>query len=151
MSAKWRRNKKGQDKIKRINIFKARNSSRGKGPVDIENFDVKRYKKPYIYKISNIYKAKKWKEPKPLIDVFEDENEITVLAEIAGFKEENLKIRVKNQRLTLSAKSSGRKYYKSLTLPHEVIPESLHTTFKNGVLQIRLRKAEEKAVSKIAG
>jgi HSP20 family protein len=81
-------------------------------------------------------------EPKPLIDIFQESNYITIVAEIAGFNKETLKIHVKDQKLTLSAKSKDRRYYKSLNLPKVVIPDVMYTKFKNGVLEIRLKKAE---------
>ena len=61
---------------------------------------------------------------------------------IKGFNRETFKINVKDQKLTLSAKSKDRRYYKSLNLPKVVIPNTVHTKYKNGVLEIRLRKAE---------
>jgi HSP20 family protein len=92
------------------------------------------------------------KEPQPLIDVLEENDEIAVFAEFAGFSRENLRINIKNQKLTLSAKASERRYYKSLNLPKRVIPETISTTYKNGVLEIRLKKALEKeAMDNIAG
>ena len=92
------------------------------------------------------------KEPPRLIDVLEDDDEITVVAEFAGFSKENLRINVKNQRLTLFATASDRKYRKSLNLPKRVIPDTACTTYKNGVLEIRLKKAlEQEAMDKIAG
>ncbi|MCW4028762.1 MAG: Hsp20/alpha crystallin family protein [Candidatus Bathyarchaeota archaeon] len=86
--------------------------------------------------------AKAKEDQKPLIDIFQENNYITVVAEIAGFNRETLKIHVKDQKLTLSAKSKERRYYKSLNLPKVVIPNAMHTKYKNGVLEIRLRKAE---------
>jgi HSP20 family molecular chaperone IbpA len=54
--------------------------------------------------------------------------------------------------LTLTARASERRYHKSLNLPKRVIPESLCTTYKNGVLEIRLKKVlEQHALGKIAG
>lgn len=92
------------------------------------------------------------KAPIPLVDVMEEKDEIVVVAEFAGFKKESLKTDVKNQRLTLSAEASDRKYYKSLNLPKRVIPTAMHATCKNGVLEIRLKKAvEEKAIDEVAG
>jgi HSP20 family protein len=92
------------------------------------------------------------KEPEPLIDILEEKDEITVVAEFAGFDRQDLRIRVKNQRLILSAEGLDRKYYKSLNLPKRVIPNTIRTTYKNGVLGIRLKKiAEEKAIDKVAG
>ena len=81
-------------------------------------------------------------EPKPLIDIFQENNYITIIAEIAGFNKESLKIHVKDQKLILSAKSKDRRYYKSLNLPKVVIPDVMYTKFKNGVLEIKLKKAE---------
>jgi len=90
--------------------------------------------------------------PEPLIDVLEEKNEITVLVEVAGYKKENVKINLRDQRLILSAETSERKYYKSLNLPKRVIPETLQVTYKNGVLEIRLKKAvEEKTIDEVAG
>ena len=81
-------------------------------------------------------------EQKPLIDIFQENNTITIVAEIVGFNKDSLKINVKDQKITLSAKSKDRRYYKSLNLPTVVIPNAMHTKFKNGVLEIKLRKAE---------
>ena len=81
------------------------------------------------------------KEPQPLIDIFQEDTYITIVAEIAGFNRETLKIDVKDQKLTLQAKAKDRKYYKSLNLPKEVIPNIFHTTYKNGVLEVKLKKA----------
>jgi HSP20 family molecular chaperone IbpA len=83
---------------------------------------------------------------KPLIDIFQDNNNITIVAEIAGFNKETFKINVKDQKITLSAKSKERRYYKSLNLPKVVIPDETHTKYKNGVLEIKLKKAESTAL-----
>ncbi len=87
-----------------------------------------------------------------MIDVLEEKEEIVVVAEFAGFNRENLRTNVKNQRLTLSAEVLDRKYYKSLNLPKRVIPNTIRTTYKNGVLEIRLKKSvEEKSIDRLAG
>ncbi|MCJ7713927.1 Hsp20 family protein, partial [Candidatus Bathyarchaeota archaeon] len=64
------------------------------------------------------------------------------IVEITGFNRETLKIDVKDQKLTLSAKGNDRRYYKSLNLPKVVIPNVISTKYNNGVLQIKLRKAK---------
>ncbi len=92
------------------------------------------------------------REPEPLLDVFNGEDSITVVAELKGFKRENIKITTEKQQLTLSAKTQSRRYYKRLNLPEIVIPEATFTTYKNGVLEIKLKKAvKEKALNKLAG
>ncbi len=94
------------------------------------------------------YAKRKFKDPKPLIDIFQDNKNITIVAEIAGFNKETFKINVKDQKITLSAKSKERRYYKSLNLPKVVIPDETHTKYKNGVLEIKLKKAESTSIGK---
>jgi HSP20 family protein len=90
---------------------------------------------------------KKLREPRPLVDILEGNEDVVVVTEFVGFKKEDLRINVKNQRLTLSAEASDRKYHKSLNLPKRVIASTICTTYKNGVLEIRWKKAaEEKAL-----
>ncbi|MGA3289827.1 MAG: Hsp20/alpha crystallin family protein [Candidatus Bathyarchaeia archaeon] len=97
---------------------------------------------PSSFRPSKSFAERNIREPKPLIDIFQENNYITIVAEIAGFNKETLKIHVKDQKITLSAKSKDRRYYKSLNLPKVVIPDVMYTKFKNGVLEIKLKKAE---------
>jgi len=151
LSARWRRNKKS---LRKFNIFKVFNKVKERSPprtFRVKSSTSKRRTAASRYKVEKI-PEEKLKDPKPLIDIVEENGEIAVFAEFAGFNRENLRISVKNQRLTLSARASDRKYYKSLNLPKRVIPDTICTTYKNGVLEIRLKKAiEEKAMNKMAG
>ena len=84
--------------------------------------------------------------------MFQDTNWVTIVAEIAGFQQDAFKITIKDQKLTLTAKAKDRRYYKSLNLPKVVIPAVTHTTFKNGVLEIKLNKAtKQQAIKQQAG
>ena len=94
------------------------------------------------FRTSKSFSKRKFEEQKPLIDIFQEKNFIVVVAEIVGFNKETFKINVKDQKITLSAKSKDRRYYKSLNLPTVVIPTAMHTKYKNGVLEVRLKKAE---------
>jgi HSP20 family molecular chaperone IbpA len=105
-------------------------------------YRVKSISNPSSFRSSKSYSKRNLCEPKPLIDIFQESKYITIIAEIAGFNKETLKIHVKDQKLTLSAKSKERRYYKSLNLPKVVIPDAMYTKFKNGVLEIKLKKAE---------
>jgi HSP20 family molecular chaperone IbpA len=113
-----------------------------KKPVSKQGFRQKTFTTPTNFRSPKNSGKFKWEEPSPLIDIFQEPNAIVIVAEIAGFNKETLKINIKNQKLTLSAKSKDRRYYKSLNLPKGVIPNAMHTTFKNGVLEIKLKKAE---------
>ena len=110
---------------------------------DPEHVNRAKYKSvPSSFRTSKSFARRNLAEPKPLIDIFQENNYITIVAEIAGFNKETFKIHVKDQKLILSAKSKDRRYYKSLNLPKVVIPDVMYTKFKNGVLEIKLKKAE---------
>ena len=107
---------------------------------------------PQKYRLPKRFGKGKYKEPKPLIDMFQDTNWVTIVAEIAGFQQDAFKITIKNHKLTLTAKAKDRRYYKSLNLPKVVIPTVAYTTFKNGVLEIKLKKAiKEQTIKQQAG
>jgi len=151
MSGKWRRKRK---RSKWFRIFKKSDKDSESGTTVFKTFRIRNSKvrkQVYYYKhhLSRRNRKTEWKEPEPLTDVFEDEDEIVVVAECVGFNEKNLKINVKDRRLVLSAESKNRQYHKSLNLPKKVIPHTLSTTYKNGVLEIRLKKVvEEKPLTK---
>ncbi len=138
MSAKWRRTKKNRKWLDLNNIEIRPKKSK---ILKIETKSIKSTRTQTFHP-PTLNTKKKFKEPKPLIDIFQEGNWITIVAEIVGFNKETLKINVKDQKITLSAKSKERRYYKSLNLPKVVIPNIMHTTFKNGVLEIKLKKAQ---------
>jgi HSP20 family molecular chaperone IbpA len=151
VSAKWRRSNKNPKRFKLLKALK-RTENKKAHQTPTKNLKTKRHTHLPAYTVPKIYREREWKEPKPLIDILEENNEIIVVSEFAGFNRKDLKIHIKNQRLTLLAESLKRKYHKSLNLPSRVIPNSIHTAYKNGVLEIRLKKViKEKAADKIAG
>ena len=146
MSAKWRRSKK---LLKWLDLPVPRKPSKSLRVIETSRRN--RNVHPQKYRYSS-FDRKKWKAPKPLIDIFQESSWVTIVAEIAGFNRETLKIDVKDQKLTLSAKAKDRRFYKSLNLPKVVIPNVMHTTCKNGVLEIKLRKAvKEETIKKQVG
>jgi HSP20 family molecular chaperone IbpA len=141
LSIKWRRRRAP----KKFNVKRSSRTFR------IGISKINRKKPLYRLDLSKI-RERRWREPKPLIDVLNGEDEVIIVAELAGFNKEDLKINVESQRLILSAKTFERKYHKSLNLPARVIPNTMCTTYKNGVLEIRLKKAAKgETISKVAG
>jgi HSP20 family molecular chaperone IbpA len=148
MSAKWRRSRKH---LKWLDLKSLKVLPKATKAPRMENFKSSRVH-PQKYRLPKKFGKGKYKEPKPLIDMFQDPNWVTIVAEIAGFNQESFKVIVKDQKLILSAKAKDRRYYKSLNLPKVVIPTVAHTTFKNGVLEIKLKKAlKEEALKQEAG
>jgi HSP20 family molecular chaperone IbpA len=142
MSAKWRRSTKNRKWLDLNDNPKKPVKTKPK-TLRIETIKpTKSVRSSQSFRTPKSFSKRKFADPKPLIDIFQENNWITIVAEIAGFNKESFKINVKDQKITLSAKSKERRYYKSLNLPKVVIPSDIHTNFKNGVLEIKLKKAE---------
>jgi HSP20 family molecular chaperone IbpA len=151
LSAKWRRNKKNPKKINIFRTFRKTKESDASSMSRFMNSWAKKKTCPKKLTLPKIYEGKE-KAREPLVDVLEENDEIIVIAEFAGFSRENIRTDVKNQRLTLSAEALDRKFHKSLNLPKRVIPTTMRTAYKNGVLEIRLKKViEKKAIGNVAG
>lgn len=73
-------------------------------------------------------------EIEPVFDVFEEDNCISVIAEIPGASEEDIRIKLEGSKLQISAGS----YSKTVVLPAET--EAIkEKSFKNGVLQLKIK------------
>ena len=75
----------------------------------------------------------------PLVDVFEEGDEVVVTVELPGVLENDILIRTDGERLVV--KTIGRRRYaKEVRLPAPVVDGSFRKTCHNGVLEIRARK-----------
>lgn len=79
-------------------------------------------------------------EREPITDVFDEEDEIHIYAEIPGVKEEDIKLDLREDILDISAQSGERKYHKEVLLPGKVKAETMNSTYKNGILEIKIKK-----------
>ncbi|MEI6433679.1 MAG: Hsp20/alpha crystallin family protein [Bacteroidota bacterium] len=79
-------------------------------------------------------------EREPITDIFDEENEIVIIAEMPGIEENDLKIDLKEDILEISAKNKNRTYRKELLLPVKVVKENSQHKFTNGILEIRIKK-----------
>jgi len=102
---------------------------------------------PTISSFGNIKKTPKGpkvaEEREPLVDVFDEKEEVRVIVEVPGVTQESIKTEIKGDVLTLEAKDSDRKYYKEIVLPKEIDPGTLTIKYKNGVLEIRINKVKK--------
>lgn len=78
----------------------------------------------------------------PLVDIFENEKEVTVIAELPGIEEKDIKTEVEERTLKISAETKERRYSKEVELPAAVTGE-LESTYRNGVLEVKLKKKAE--------
>ncbi|MFW0859381.1 MAG: archaeal heat shock protein Hsp20 [Dehalococcoidia bacterium] len=78
----------------------------------------------------------------PLVDVFDEGDTLVVIAELPGVAEDDIHLEVKDDILDLTAEARDRKYRKEVLLPSSVDAESMESSYKNGILEIKLRKKQ---------
>ena len=83
-------------------------------------------------------------EREPLVDVFDEDDVIVVIAEMPGVSEREINIEIKGQILDLTALGRERKYSRNIILSSKVIPSSMKTSHNNEVLKIILEKDQER-------
>lgn len=76
----------------------------------------------------------------PMVDVFEEDDHILIIAEVPGVEEKDVRIDAKEEMVSLNAKGRERKYSKDVKLPSPVDAATLETTYKNGIVEIKLKK-----------
>ena len=79
-------------------------------------------------------------EREPITDVFDEKEEIKVYAEMPGVNEGDIKLDLKGDILNISAQTSDRKYRKEILLPAKAKAETLTSSYKNGMLEIKIKK-----------
>ena len=102
--------------------------------------------KPEIREFGNIKKSLKGPEVKeerePLVDVVETNSEIRVVVELPGVEKTDIKLHGTEESLEISVDTLQYKYYKEVTLPVKVRVKEAKSSYKNGVLEVILPKAE---------
>jgi HSP20 family protein len=76
----------------------------------------------------------------PIVDVFDEGDEIVVIAEVPGVEESGIHTELAGDVLSLSATGPKRKYQKETLLPAEVYPASKRLSYLNGYLELRFKK-----------
>lgn len=94
----------------------------------------------------------------PALEVFETDNEVVVKAELPGIDPKSVNVTVTTEGLTIKGEAraehedKGRNYYRrelrygafqrTVALPNEVKSDETKATFRHGILEVRLPKAE---------
>ena len=94
----------------------------------------------------------------PVVDVYETDQELVVKAELPGVKKENVEVSIRDNALYIRGEQKAEREEKTkayhrvervygrfervLPLPTDVKVESAKAEFKDGVLEIRIPKAE---------
>ena len=95
----------------------------------------------------------------PAVDIYEDEQSITLKMEVPGVEQKDLDIRVENHTLTVRGERKFEKdekeenfhrierrygsFFRSFSLPNTVDTDNIKADYENGVLKIKLAKRAE--------
>lgn len=95
----------------------------------------------------------------PAVDVLESKDAYLIRAELPGMTREEIKVEVKDGNLILSGETKAEKpadgveyrhvervaakFWRSFSLPETAKADGIEATYKDGILEIRVPKAEE--------
>jgi HSP20 family protein len=77
----------------------------------------------------------------PLVDVFDEGDEVVLVAELPGVKDTDIELTIRGDMVELTAHGHVQKYHCETLLPTDVNPEPVSRQCENGYLQLRLAKA----------
>jgi HSP20 family protein len=75
----------------------------------------------------------------PLVDMFDEDLEVVVVAELPGVAEEDIQCEIQDDILSLET-TGERRYAKEILLAGPVDAATLRKTYRNGILELRLKK-----------
>jgi HSP20 family protein len=79
-------------------------------------------------------------EREPITDIFDEADEIMIIAEMPGIEQNDIRIDLKEDMLEIVAIGKNRNYRKEILLPSKVNLSNLSQKFTNGILEIRIKK-----------
>jgi HSP20 family protein len=105
------------------------------------------------------FRAMEMEDVSPTMDIFEEDGNVVVKAELPGMKKEDIEVTVTDHTMRISGekkredKIEKKNYYweersygsfaRSVQLPSEVQTDKVEAKFKDGILEVRIPKTEE--------
>jgi len=83
---------------------------------------------------------KAFKSSEPLVDIIEEKDTVVILAAIPGVNKDDIDLRLTENNLTFSVDSADFEWYDEFKLPARVNPKEARASYKNGVLEIKVKK-----------
>jgi len=100
--------------------------------------------KPVVESFGNVKKTPQGpaveEEREPITDVFDEDKEIRIYAEMPGVNQKDIKLDLKEDILDIWAQTRDRKYHKEILLPSKVQADTLVSSYNNGILEIKVKK-----------
>ncbi len=100
----------------------------------------------------------------PHTDIYEEKDQLVMKTELPGIDKKDLDVSLEGDRLTIKAEKKEEvkeganhytreryygRYFRSVKLPYPVKGDKISATFENGILELKLPKAEEVKSKKI--
>jgi len=99
-----------------------------------------------VQPFGNIHKRKEGmvveEAREPVVDTFEEDDRIRVIAELPGVSESDIKYEIDGDLMTLSTEGD-RPYSAEVLLPAAVEPGDVESSYNNGILELILKKAKD--------
>lgn len=102
---------------------------------------------------------------RPIVDTYEEDDTIVIIAELPGVKKENISIDVEDNIITISGERSmeenvcDKKFFRrerchgrflrAFTLPETADPNSIEASLKEGLLKIRIHRLKDISARKV--
>ena len=77
----------------------------------------------------------------PLTDVFDEDDFFRIIAELPGIEASEIKVDLKDDILSIAAEGRDRKYHKEVLLPSKAESGPPTLLYRNGILEVQVRKA----------
>ena|GEM_PF-2071431 len=108
--------------------------------------------KPQVYRVGSVQRplqgTQMKREDEPLFDILDCRKEVIVIAELLGANKNDVKLDLSEFCLRISMDTPERSFNKILRLPARVCADSMQTNYKNGVLELHLKKTNRKLLMK---
>ncbi|MDD5317631.1 MAG: Hsp20/alpha crystallin family protein [Candidatus ainarchaeum sp.] len=79
----------------------------------------------------------------PLVDLIERRADVTVMAELPGVEKKDVRLKISGNVMVVEAGSGGEaRYYREVELPAKVKTGGAKASYKNGVLEVVLKKVK---------
>jgi len=76
----------------------------------------------------------------PMTDLFDEPTHILIVAEVPGITQEDVRLELHDDILTLAAERGEKKYRKEMLLPASFSADQMSFTCRGGIVEIRLNK-----------
>ena len=83
-------------------------------------------------------------EREPLTDIIEGDTDVAVTVELPGVEKTDIDLNVTSDTLEITVDAPDRKYHKQIDMPCDVKPKTTKATYKNGVLDIVIKRKEKR-------